>query len=559
MSDMIRATLSADGTLSGNVSPEASVAGNLTQGPIIVNDFVIDLQEVPEGVLLTVRKGSDVKTALIPMGEGTGTPGADGGYYSVGVSQTSANTLQFRFTPSKDDMTAVAPVTVTLPAGPKGEQGEPGKAGSPGEPGTPGDDGISPTVSVSKSGKVTTISITDKNGTKTATVNDGADGQPGKDGSNGTSVTVKSVSTSSTDGGSNVVTFSDGKTITIKNGSKGSTGATGATGPQGPQGADGAAGKTAYQYAQDGGYTGTENEFSTKLAEQAVSTAPQTLTDTQKAQARTNIGAVNSWNDIPDRPFGETYSDTLTLEQITDPSFFDDLSLVGGVLMKVSSTPLTMDDLSNGFTIRANGEEMQIPPEGVGEMVVPVADGAWTIAEMLFSVDDPAVGVDIDGLVFDEIGVYVNAYMLFEMSLSVTVPGWNKFETVKKLNEKYIPSGYKNLPPVQSDWNETDETSAAFIKNKPTNEMKHLYGKATNGVEPYYITEVFGGEAITRERFQEIISEYTQYRITINGSPVQSFTGYNGHIAAVYIETSLNGDKVVAVTRVAHTAEYTPT
>ncbi len=39
-------------------------------------------------------------------------------------------------------------------------------------------------------------------------------------------------STSTADGGSNVYTFSDGSTITVKNGSKGSTG------PQGPKGAD---------------------------------------------------------------------------------------------------------------------------------------------------------------------------------------------------------------------------------------------------------------------------------------------------------------------------------
>ena len=90
--------------------------------------------------------------------------------------------------------------------------------------GTDGKDGVSPTVSVSKSGKVTTVSITDKNGTKTATINDGADGQPGEDGNDGTSVTVKSVSESTADGGSNVVTFSDGKTLTVKNGSKGTNG-----------------------------------------------------------------------------------------------------------------------------------------------------------------------------------------------------------------------------------------------------------------------------------------------------------------------------------------------
>lgn len=52
------------------------------------------------------------------------------------------------------------------------------------------------------------------------------DGQPGKD---GVSVTVKSVSESTADGGSNVVTFSDGKTVTIKNGSKGSAGENGKT------------------------------------------------------------------------------------------------------------------------------------------------------------------------------------------------------------------------------------------------------------------------------------------------------------------------------------------
>ena len=43
-------------------------------------------------------------------------------------------------------------------------------------------------------------------------------------------------------------------------GDKGDTGATGATG------AAGAAGKSAYAYAQDGGYTGTEAEFAAKLA-----------------------------------------------------------------------------------------------------------------------------------------------------------------------------------------------------------------------------------------------------------------------------------------------------
>ena len=45
-----------------------------------------------------------------------------------------------------------------------------------GPPGADGTDGVSPTVSVSKTGKVTTITIADAEGTHTATINDGADG-----------------------------------------------------------------------------------------------------------------------------------------------------------------------------------------------------------------------------------------------------------------------------------------------------------------------------------------------------------------------------------------------
>lgn len=52
-------------------------------------------------------------------------------------------------------------------------------------------------------------------------------------------------------------------------GDKGDTGDTGDVGPAGKDGKDGAAGedgKTAYQYAVDGGYTGTEQEFAAKMA-----------------------------------------------------------------------------------------------------------------------------------------------------------------------------------------------------------------------------------------------------------------------------------------------------
>jgi hypothetical protein len=87
---------------------------------------------------------------------------------------------------------------------------------------------VSPTVTASKSGKVTTITIKDATGTKTATINDGQDGSAG--------VGIKSVTqttTSSADGGSNVITVTKTdnttSTFTVKNGSKGSPGANGST------------------------------------------------------------------------------------------------------------------------------------------------------------------------------------------------------------------------------------------------------------------------------------------------------------------------------------------
>lgn len=49
-------------------------------------------------------------------------------------------------------------------------------------------------------------------------------------------------------------------------GDKGDKGDTGPAGPTGPQGNPGKDGKSAYQYALDGGYTGTEEEFAQKLA-----------------------------------------------------------------------------------------------------------------------------------------------------------------------------------------------------------------------------------------------------------------------------------------------------
>lgn len=74
------------------------------------------------------------------------------------------------------------------------------------------------------------ISLVGSKGEKGETGPQGETGATGATGADGTSVTVSSVSESTADGGANIVTFSDGKTLTVKNGSKGSQGEKGEKG-----------------------------------------------------------------------------------------------------------------------------------------------------------------------------------------------------------------------------------------------------------------------------------------------------------------------------------------
>lgn len=72
--------------------------------------------------------------------------------------------------------------------GEKGEPGAPGADGAPGEKGEPGNDGadgFSPTVQIADGEGSHVVTITDKDGDHSFTVNDGADGAPGEKGDPG--------------------------------------------------------------------------------------------------------------------------------------------------------------------------------------------------------------------------------------------------------------------------------------------------------------------------------------------------------------------------------------
>ena len=88
-------------------------------------------------------------------------------------------------TKSVDPETGAVELAFGIPQGPQGETGpagadghdgapgQDGRDGQDGQDGKDGEDGFSPTATVTKSGDTATISITDKNGTTTATISDG--------------------------------------------------------------------------------------------------------------------------------------------------------------------------------------------------------------------------------------------------------------------------------------------------------------------------------------------------------------------------------------------------
>jgi hypothetical protein len=164
--------------------------------------------------------------------------------------------------------------TVTL----KGETGETGN-------------GISSIEKTKSEGLVDTYTITYTNGT-TTTFNvtngeKGDKGDKGEAGNDGTSVTITGITENTEAERTNIVTFSNGQTLAIKNGKNGTDGkdgvsvvhewngttlkvtsASGTTSAdlKGDTGSTGATGKSAYDYAKDGGYTGTEEEFAKRFA-----------------------------------------------------------------------------------------------------------------------------------------------------------------------------------------------------------------------------------------------------------------------------------------------------
>lgn len=214
----------------GAISDEklaAAIAAYLQEHPIDagLDEAALAVYLVENGYLTDSALADAVAQALAEAkasGQFDGEPGVDGtdgGYYTPSVDDDGNLT----WTPSADNMPAVTGANIK---GPQGDTGPQGPQGNKGDTGATGAQGPA-----------------------------GADGQPGADGvtPNIQIGTVETL-TAGSDATASITGTAENPLLNLGI----------------PKGAGGTSGKSAYQYAQEGGYTGTEDEFKTKLAEEYI-------------------------------------------------------------------------------------------------------------------------------------------------------------------------------------------------------------------------------------------------------------------------------------------------
>lgn len=217
---------------------------------------------------------SDGKTVTIKNGS-KGEKGADGTMTFEDLTAEQKASLKGD-KGDKGDAFTYADFTTEQLAALKGEKGDTGATGSAGKDGVSGKDGTSVTVTnVSESSADGGNNVVTFSDGKTVTIKNGSKGSTGASGSNGkdgTSVTVSNVTESTASGGTNTVTFSDGKKINIKNGVDGKDGSNGQDGASGKDGVGVSTVKQTTTSSADGGTNvvtvtlsnGTSSTFSVK-------------------------------------------------------------------------------------------------------------------------------------------------------------------------------------------------------------------------------------------------------------------------------------------------------
>lgn len=158
---VVQVAISNDSSVDVGVSAERSVIRG-------VDGFspIAKVTQESDGARITITGLNGTTTAFARNGE----KGERGDRGERGVQGPKGDTGDTGPQGPKGDTGATGPQGPEGPQGPKGPQGEQGIQGVQGVQGPAGADGYSPTATVTKTGNIATITITDKDGTTTASV-----------------------------------------------------------------------------------------------------------------------------------------------------------------------------------------------------------------------------------------------------------------------------------------------------------------------------------------------------------------------------------------------------
>lgn len=204
-------------------------------------------------------------------------------------------------------------------------------------------------------------------------------------------------------------------------GDQGPKGDTGETGPQGQQGNPGKDGKSAYQYAVDGGYTGTEEEFAEKLAEDAPSGGGGSV------QSDWNQTDETAPDFLKNKPFGD-----MPIVFVEEQELVYDTEVGGAVAI-----PINPIQDGNNLTVVWDGDTYNLTATFYGVFGATLF-GNLALAELGEDTGEPFMGIFAEGTV-----VFI---FLDQANHTVEIVG----ELVVKIPEKYIDT-YSKLYPGMSD------------------------------------------------------------------------------------------------------------
>ena len=170
----------------------------------------------------------------------------------------------------------------------------------------------------------------------------------------------------------------------------------------------------------------------------------QSLADDQKAQARENIGAISSWADIPDKPFGEisTGSDTLywdgNREGLVRADDYEQYLIS-------ESTP-TLDDFANGAsnTYLQSGTETSTNL-GMNTAIYEAGDGVIVVGNSIVAMKD---GATLGDTIYPKKGTYFTWIGNDSYTTSLTITGYNGFPSEKQIDEKWLPNHTHSTGPT---------------------------------------------------------------------------------------------------------------